>query len=106
MTGSLFSPSNAVAKGEVPAMFEVVRWGGREVRLYSRDGGESYLGSSGEPGLLLVVRRGIDGRRVARLEDRQRGQTWPGEPKRSVQLAVVALRREVLRLCRAAGVKG
>jgi hypothetical protein len=83
-----------------------VRWGSKEVTLRSSDG-VTYVGATGADGLILVVRRGSDGRCVARIEDRAMGNSWACPvPKHSPQIAVVSLYREVKRLSKAAGVRG
>lgn len=75
----------------------------RDVTLRSTDDGATYLGASGEDGLVLVLRH--SDKYVARLEDRIHGNSWAGEAKRSPQLAINSLKRETQRLSRAAGVR-
>jgi hypothetical protein len=84
-----------------------VRWGAREVTLRSSDGGMVYVGATGEEGLILVVRRGTDGRFVARIEDRAMNNSWSCPvPKHNPKIAVSSLHREVKRLSRAGGLRG
>jgi len=84
-----------------------VRWGSGKVTLRNPGGDrQSYIGGSGEPGLLLVLRKGASGY-VARLEDRKAGNSWAGsQPKSSPQIALANLQRELKRVTRAVGVKG
>lgn len=80
-----------------------VRWGSRTVTLRSIDKGHKYVGGTGEEGLLLVVRRNVEGRYTARIEDRAMSNSWACPvPKHSPKIAVASLHREMKRLCRAA----
>jgi len=81
-----------------------VRWGARKITLRSADGGANYVGATGEDGLILIVRRGVQGL-VARIEDRKQQNSWASpSPKLSPQIAVASLHREIKRLSRAGGV--
>lgn len=80
-----------------------VRWGSKQVTLRSENGND-FLGGTGEPGLLLLLRRDVEGRFTARIEDRTNNNSWASrEPKRRAESAVSNLHREMKRLSRAAG---
>lgn len=88
-----------------PRLIEKVRWAGKEVSLLSSDGGRSYIAGTGEQGVLLSIRSPEPGKFVAQLEHRPRGNSWAGEVKRSIPLAIASLSHEVKRICRAGNVR-
>ena len=80
------------------------RWAGKEVSLRSDDDGATYLAGTGEPGVILVIQC-TAGKFVARLEHRVRGNSWAGEVRRSIPLAIASLQHEVKMICRAGNVR-
>lgn len=80
-------------------------WGSREVTLRNPGGtGLEWIGSTGEDGLILVVRKNVEGKHTASIEDRIGGNRWASDPKSSPQIAVANLHRELKRLSRAASI--
>jgi hypothetical protein len=82
------------------------RWCGKDVPLVSQDGGGTYLGSTGEEGLLLVVVAVSTGGYLGRVEDRRAGLSWAGENRRTPDVALASLHRQLKRLARAGRIRG
>ena len=87
------------------ALIRPARWCGRDVQLVSQDGGGTYLGSSGEEGLVLVVVAVSTGGHLARIEDRRVGLSWSGEVRRTPDVALASLHRQIKRLARAGRIR-
>lgn len=89
-----------VVPERVSALLKKIQWGSKEVTLRSTDHGQTWLGSTGQPGVLVVLRRS-GARWVCSLEDRSNGNVWHGEAKRNDGAAIANLRREVMRIGKA-----
>lgn len=81
------------------------RWAGKEVTLRSIDDGKTFVTSTGEQGVLLSVQHVTVGKYVARIEHRPRGNSWAGEVKRTIDLAIASLQHEVKRISRAGNIR-
>jgi|GEM_PF-6524288 len=71
----------------------------------SHDGGNTYLGPSGEKDLLLVLLPVSTGGWLARVEDRLEGLSWAGEVRTMPDTAFASLQRQIKRLARACHVR-
>lgn len=82
---------------------ELLKYGSRVIRL-TKEPGESWIGSTGEPGFLLVLRAEGD-RFTASLEHRGEGFRLGGQPKLSPGAAAASLLRLAKAVCRASGLR-
>jgi len=71
----------------------------------SHDAGNTYLGPSGEPNLLLVLLPVSTGGWLARVEDRMEGLSWAGEVRTMPDIAMASLQRQIKRLARSCHVR-
>lgn len=86
-------------------VIEKGRWAGRDLTFVSEDGGRSFVAGTGEPGVIIGIHCPDPGKFVARLEHRVRGNSWAGEIRRSIPLALASLQHEVKRISRAGNVR-